>query len=174
MATFKAKTMGKEQLILLPTDSHVYNLSPQVKLNTGLHSIVASGYAGIYDGGTSKTALTSGYGFMLVDVDDDDVWSHDVEFFVGPLWRRVSQVSASVSPAGIYSADSDEVDHSRWVLKGCTWDVIDVSGGKKIQLNVQIDTMGDRNGWVNYAYQVIATGDLRRLPEPDEISADLS
>ena len=101
--------MGKEQLILLPVESKAYNLktdpSTPVTINTGPHAIVASGYQDI--------------GFWLFDVDDEDVHTSDAHMVVGPLWRDLVQVSASVSIAGITSGDSDEVDKSRWVVHEC-------------------------------------------------------
>ena len=93
---------------------------------------------------------------------------------MGPFWIDLVQVSASVSPGGIISLDTDEVDHSRWVVAECTWEVADFAEGEKIRLKVKIQTQGAENGWHNLAYQVVATGTLKRMPTPEEISADLS
>ena len=48
----KAKTLGKEQLILLPVDQHDFELPTgnplaPFRLQTGRHAIVVAGYAGI-------------------------------------------------------------------------------------------------------------------------------
>jgi len=45
----------------------------------------------------------------------------------------------------------------------------DQSGSMRIGLHVQ----GFGNGWVTLAYQVVATGNLMRLPKPSEISGNL-
>jgi hypothetical protein len=97
----------------------------------------------------------------------------DVQFLVGLLWNDVVQVSASVSIASILSHDSDDVDHSRWVVAECTWEVAKLTPGEKIRLKVKLQTQGDGNGWLNLAYQVVATGTLANMPHVDEISADL-
>jgi hypothetical protein len=177
MATFDA-TIGKEQLILLPVDQKTFTLttdpSVTVQMNAGGHAVVVSGYARVTSGGTSETQLMGGGGFFLKDVDDDETFfDHDVSFIVGPAWRDIVQVSASVSPAAIMSHDPDEVDRSWWEVVDCAWEAVEVPDGKKIRLTINIRTRGDGNGWVNFAYQVVATGWLRRMPTPDEISADL-
>jgi hypothetical protein len=179
MAVLKAKTLGKEQLILLPVDQHDFELptgNPSVPftLHTGRHAIVVSGYASVF------LFNNSGPGFYLnVNVDDDDVFSDEVQFLVGPTWIDIVQVSASVSFGGILSDDTDEVDHSRWVIDGCTWEVSPLSTStssnprEKILLKVKLQTQGAGNGWHNLAYQVVATGTLDGLPKKNEISADI-
>jgi hypothetical protein len=89
------------------------------------------------------------------------------------LWRSVSQVSASVALAGILSLDSDDVDESQWTVSECTWNIVDTPEGKRIRLHIKIQAQGQENGFVNFAYQVVATGNLRRMPTLDEISAEL-
>src|SRR5262245_58673388 len=111
MAT--AKIMGKEQLILLPIKSQIFQLETeppgQVQLQSGIHAVVVSGYAGLKD-------ASGQFGVIYLGVDDEDVQNLDVDFLVGPLWRDVAQVSASVSWAGILSLDSDDVDESQWTI----------------------------------------------------------
>jgi hypothetical protein len=166
---FEGRTMGKEQLILLPVDGKAFRLptgpGTSATLSTGRQAIVVSGIAGIYLPGYSTGAPP---GFFLRDVDDDDTFTDEVHFLVGPRWGRVVQVSAMVSPAGITSHDSDEVDHSAWVLTDCTWEFSD-SPEHRIRLKVTIQTQGSDNGWVTLAYQVVATGDMP-WPTPGEIS----
>jgi hypothetical protein len=179
MAVLKGKTLGKEQLILLPVDQHDFELptgdpSAPFRFQTGRHAIVVSGYASV------SVSNSSGPGFYLsAFVDDDDVISQEVQFLVGPTWIDIVQVSASVSFGGILSADTDEVDHSRWVIDGCTWEVFPLSSStssnpqEKILLKVKLQTQGAGNGWHNLAYQVVATGTLDGLPRKNEISADI-
>jgi hypothetical protein len=173
MSVLEGKTLGKEQLILLPVEQQAFTLttdpSVQVVMHTGRQAIVVSGYAGIFRANSSEPGF-----FVSPYVDDDDVVHHEVHFLVGPFWIDLVQVSASVSPGGIASLDSDEVDHSRWVVAECTWEVATFPEGEKIRLKVKIQTQGAANGWLNLAYQVVATGTLTRMPTPDEISADLS
>ena len=38
---------------------------------------------------------------------------------------------------------------------------------------MRIKTQGEGNGWLNFAYQVVATGSLRRMPTADQLSADI-
>jgi hypothetical protein len=163
--------MGKEQLILLPITPQVFELTTeppgQVQLQSGLHAVVVSGYAGM------KDPVSGEFGVIYLDVDDEEIQNLDVEFLIGPVWRDVSQVSASVAWAGIQSLDSDDVDESQWTISGCTWDIVEVADGKRIRLHVPMQFQGDENGWINVAYQVVATGDLKRMPTVDEISADL-
>ena len=170
MPPIETKTMGKEQLILLPVESKTFTLLTdppgQVQMQTGREAIVVSGFASIKDGG----------GFFVRDdtEEDEQIFEWEFHLLVGPVWRSIIQVSAHVTLAGIISHDSDDVDHSRWVLKECTWDEVDVEGGKQIRLKVKTDMQGDGNGLINFGYQVTATGWLSRMPTPDEISADLS
>jgi hypothetical protein len=172
MSVLKGKILGKEQLILLPVDQKSFQLttdpSVQVVMDTGRQAIVVSGYAGIFVANSTEPGF-----FLSPNVDDDDVLDNEVHFLVGPDWIDLVQVSASVSPAGIISLDTDEVDHSRWVVAECTWEVANIPGGERIRLKVKIQTQGDGNGWHNLAYQVVATGTLARMPTPQEISADL-
>ena len=173
MSVLEGKILGKEQLILLPVDQKTFQLSTdgsvEVLLHTGRNAIVVSGYVGIFVANSSEPGF-----YLSPNVDDDDVVDNKVQFLVGPFWNDLVQVSASVSLAGIISWDSDEVDHSRWVVGGCTWEVADFPEGEKIRLKVKIQTQGAENGWHNLAFQVVATGTLARMPTPDEISADLS
>ena len=177
---FTAKTLGKEQLILLPIDQHTFGLrtqppQPPVTFSTGRHGIVVSGYAGIQAQPSSSVGV-----FLSGNADDDDVFHDEVNFLVGPSWIKVVQVSASVSPAGIYSLDSDEVDHSRWIVDQCTWAPAKFPGPvtgqqeERIRLNVKLHWQGGRNGWHDLAYQVVATGTLTNLPTVAELSADIS
>ena len=176
---FEAKVRGKEQLILLPLEPRTYTLttddSMSIEMNTGLHFVVFSGIAGIFKGGSQgQEFLTPRDGFKhRSSIDDDDEWQHDVTFLVGPLWRDLVQVSAGVSPGGIVSLDSDDVDHSAWQLNDCSWKPVDVDGSERIQLTLRITTQGAENGWINFTYQVAATGSLMRLPAPADISADI-
>jgi hypothetical protein len=80
-----------------------------------------------------------------------------------------------VSMGGIASRDSDEVDHSLWAVAECTWDEVPAGSepGKRIRLKVKLQVQGFGNGWVTLAYQVVATGNLMRLPKPSEISGNL-
>jgi hypothetical protein len=173
MAVLEGRILGQEQLILLPVDQKSFTLTTdptaQVTMQTGRHAIVVSGYAGIFVG----TSTEPGF-FLSSSVDDDDIHDDEVHFLVGPEWIDVVQVSASVSPAGILSLDTDTVDHSRWVIAECVWEPATTPGGERIRLKVKIQTQGAENGWQNLAYQVVATGTLTRMPTPKEISADLS
>ena len=112
MAAVASAIWGKEQLILLPVQPQVFTLQTdppgQVLMQSGIHAVVASGYIGI-----NPTA--GGFGLWVLG-DDDDIFTWDVKQTVGPLWRRIQQVSASVAMAGIESRDADEVDHSQWVV----------------------------------------------------------
>ena len=178
-AILNAETVGQEQLILLPIEQKIFDLhtesSIDVSVNTGRDAIVLSGY-GVVKASNASTAVVKGppFGFGL-DVESDDIFSkHDFDILVGPRWRDVVQVSASVSMAGIFSDDSDEVDRSLWNIEGCTWNEASASGAKRINLCVNLNTMGDGNGWINFAYHLVATGNLMRMPTPDELSADLS
>jgi hypothetical protein len=175
MSVLIGKTLGKEQLILLPVDPHDYDLTtapPQepVTLSTGRHGIVVSGYAGIHNQPNDPVGV-----MILPGSGDDKVEVSEVNFLVGPAWLKIVQVSASVSPAGIYSLDSDEVDHSRWIVEECTWAVakFPAQQEEKIRLTVKLHYQGEENGWHNLAYQVVATGILKRMPTLDEISAEL-
>ena len=121
MANLEAVVRGNEQLILLPIQAHTYTLptddSVVVELNPGMLSAVMSGYAGITGGGDDRSAiLADGDGFLLRVSDDEQVFDDTVTWLVGPVWRDLVQFSANVSPAGIISLDSDEVDHSSWEL----------------------------------------------------------
>jgi hypothetical protein len=173
MSVLDGKTLGKEQLILLPVEQQSFTLTTdpsfQVEMQTGRHAVVVSGYAGIFVAGSSEPSFT-----LAPSVDDDDIMEDEVHFLVGPFWIDLVQVSASVSPGGIISRDTDEVDHSRWVVAECTWEVANFAEGEKIRLKVKIQTQGAENGWHNLSYQVVATGTLQRMPTPEEISADLS
>jgi hypothetical protein len=158
-----AKTMGKEQLILLGTQQTIFTLTtepPQVKMSTGIHTVVVSGYASL--------------DMIWMPGDDDIIADDEVEFLAGPLWRDVAQVSASIWPSGIVSRDADEVDHSKWEVSECTWEVITTTKGERIKLHAKIRTQGDGNGWTSLGYHFVATGDLRRLPTVEEISADFN
>jgi hypothetical protein len=175
MAVFKGKTLGREQLILLPVAQHEFELptgnpSAPFRFQTGRHAIVVSGQAG----------FASGEGLYITPfADDDDVFVDEIQFLVGPPWLDIVQVSASVSIGGILSDDTDEVDHSRWVIGQCTWEVSPLSSStssnpqEKILLKVKFQTQGAGNGWQNFAYQVVATGTLASLPRKNEISADI-
>ncbi|MCI0606262.1 hypothetical protein L0156_25025 [bacterium] len=106
--------------------------------------------------------------------DDDNIWDLELHFLVGPFWTDIVQVSASVSLAAIFSLESDEVDHSRWEIRECTWEVAEMPPeGEKIRLKVKIRVQGADNGLDLLAYQVVATGTLSKLPRPEELSADL-
>jgi hypothetical protein len=166
----EAKKVGKEQLILLPITNTVFTLTTEppeeVKLSTGRHAVVVSGYAGIFTDGASDP------GFILWIDDDETVKEHEVEFLAGPLWADVSQVSASIWPAGILSMDADDVDQSTWELVECTWKVVNGGQGERIKLRAKFRTSGEQNGWSFLGYQFVATGTLVRLPTVEEISAD--
>jgi len=114
----EGKTLGKEQLILLPVEQQAFQLTAEpdgtgiTSFQTGRHAIVVSGYAGIEGTGPA---------FLAPSLADDDVlYNWDVEFLVGPFWLDIVQVSASVSFGGIASLISDEVDRSYWVVNECT------------------------------------------------------
>lgn len=173
MAT-EAITQGKEQLILLPSENQVIPLTSDppgsVQLQTGGHAIVLSGYAILEFEGQPQ----SGGVFVSPGADDEEVHAWTVEVVVGPEWRDVRQVSAIVTPAGISSTDSDEVDHSKWVVRSVTWDTVGDPAGERIRLTFATEIQGAGNGWVNFAYQLTATGWLRRPPTPDEVSADFT
>ena len=173
MANRTATTQGKEQLILLPTHNQSFTLTADppgsVVLLTGSHAVVVSGYA-IYewDGQPQPGGLVNLLG------DDDDIEKTKVEVIVGPLWRDVRQVSALLTGAGIVSGDSDEVDHSCWVVRSLTWDVVQEPGGERIRLKFRVEVQGIENGFVNFGYQFTATGSLARLPTIEEISANFT
>lgn len=178
MANLEAVVRGNEQLILLPIQAHTYTLptddSVVVELNPGMLSAVMSGYAGITGGGDDRSAiLADGDGFLLRVSDDEQVFDDTVTWLVGPVWRDLVQFSANVSPAGIISLDSDEVDHSSWELAETKARAVSADGGERIELSMRIKTQGEGNGWLNFAYQVVATGSLRRMPTADQLSADI-
>lgn len=165
MATQSA--ISEEQLILLPITPQTFTLTTDpaglVELFSGAHAIVVSGYINIGSGGVWNA-----------DPDDDNVNVVEIKQTVGPVWRKISQVSAIVTPAGLASLDADEVDHSRWVVRRRTWDEKAVQGGMQIELKISLEFQGFGNAWINLAYQVIATGDLIRMPKPNEVSSKLS
>jgi hypothetical protein len=168
----EGRILGKEQLILLPVENKIFTLKTdppgQVKMHTGNHAVVFSGILGVYINSSTQSVG------VYTDLDDDVVLPISVVSVVGPRWRAVQQVSASVTMAGIISRDSDEVDHSRWVVGETTWEEVQTPEGIRIRLTTQTDIQGQRNGWLTLAYQVVATGYLRPMPTPDEVSADLS
>lgn len=170
----KAITQGKEQLILLPAQNQVIPLTADppgsVQLVTGGHVAVISGYA-IFE--MNGQAEPDGL-FLGPNEDDDNIGKWTVEVVVGPLWRDVRQVSAIVTPSGIVSLDSDEVDHSRWVVRSLVWDTVGRAGGERIQLVFKTEIQGASNGFVNFAYQLTATGWLARQPTVEEVSADFT
>jgi hypothetical protein len=162
----QGQTVGKEQLILLPVEQMSFTLTTdpgvQVVMQTGRNAIVVSGY------------VETGF-FISPTADDDDIFEFELHFLVGPFWTDIVQVSASVSLAGISSMESDEVDHSRWEIQECNWEVADLPpDGEKIRLKVKFKVQGAFNGLGQMAYQVVSTGTLSRMPTPDEISANLS
>jgi hypothetical protein len=172
MSTLKGQIVGKEMLIMLPVTPEIFTLTTdppgEVQLQSGIHAVVASGLIGVNDKG-------SGLEPLLTITDDDDVATWELHAEVGPFWRSISQVSAMVSMGGIASRDSDEVDHSLWAVAECTWDEVPAGSepGKRIRLKVKLQVQGFGNGWVTLAYQVVATGNLMRLPKPSEISGNL-
>jgi hypothetical protein len=171
MSVLQGKIVGKEQLILLPVTPEIFTLTTdppgQVQLQSGIHAVVASGLIAVNDGPGIEPVWT------IVE-DDSVIIDWEVQTAVGPTWRSVNQVSAMVSMGGIISSDSDEVDESRWVITECTWDEVpaDTEPGKRIRLKAKLQVQGMSNGWVTLAYQVIATGNLMRLPRPSEISGN--
>ena len=181
MGNFTASTVGKEQLILLPFEEDTYKLhtdsSITLEMRTGLHCAVISGYAEFtaMDFGQPWEQFDSNQSMFFLDgiSEDEDLTKQEVKLVVGPDWRDLVQVSADVSRAGIVSSDSDEVDRSYWVVRDCTWRAAVINGLEKIELTIQLETKGDLNGWTNLGYQVVATGNLARMPTPDEISAIL-
>ena len=181
MGHYTASIVGKEQLILLPFEEHRYNLhtdsSVLVEMRTGRHSVVVSGYAEFtsMDGTSPREMYVSNTAsFHIHDAaDDNDLFEHTIKLIVGPEWRDLVQVSADVSRAGISSHESDEVDRSHWVVRNCSWQAVFINGRERIQLTINLETRGELNGWTNLGYQVVATGNLMRMPSPDEISADI-
>ena len=112
--------------------------------------------------------------FLSYGTDDEEVIHDEVAFTLGPPWENLSQVSASVSLSSVISDDTDVVDHSRWVVGHCRWKPVPTPDGERIHVKVNIQTQGAGNGWTNLAYQVVATGTLKRMPTPEEVSADFS
>lgn len=175
----EAVTQGKEHLILLPSEDRTLPLPdvpPGVVARTGAHAVVISGHAifvheGQPEPGGLALALDGPFSFVS---DDDTVHTTVVELVVGPEWRNVFQVSPIVSPAGVQSWDSDEVDHSLWVVRSCAWDTKQTLAGERIRLEFEIEVQGAGNGFVNFAYQLVATGDLWDMPSIDDLSADFT
>ena len=170
-----------EQLILLPINPRTFLLpssQPQhqpgpIGLDTGIHCVVISGFAEIYKGSSPSIHIIQTGSALAQGIGDDFVETDSVEFALGPRWRSINQVTASVSSSSVISRDSDDVDHSMWDTTEVKWTEVESGNGKKIQLSFDILTQGDANGWDNFSYQVVATGNLMRLPTPAEISADI-
>jgi hypothetical protein len=185
MAVYKTQTLGDEQLIMLPFDPEArvgYRLAERpshpgetIGLFPGRHAIVVSGYAGLspLPGRPTPSPRCIAY-----PSSDDEIHHYDLRILVGPVWETLVQVSASVWIASIISLDSDEVDHSRWTLEGCTWEPARVAPNdpgntnKRILLKVPCRLQGVANCLYNWGYQVIATGDLYHLPTATEVSVD--
>jgi hypothetical protein len=189
MAVFKTDTLGDEQLIMLPVNPAEpvgYRLEPRpshpdeiVGLLPGRHAIVVSGYAGLSPL-SGNPPHTPGPICIAPPSTDDEIHRFDVRILVGPVWERLVQVSASASFASIISRDSDEVDHSQWILDGCTWEPARIAPNdpgntnKRILLKVPCRVQGVSNCLYNFGYQVVATGDLYHLPTATEVSVDPS
>jgi len=89
----------------------------------GPHAIVVSGNAGIF---LDETSSRPG---LFLDTEDDRIIFRDVVLIVcEPVWERLVQVSASVSMGGIIDQDSDEVDHTRWIVDKYSWEAAPVPG----------------------------------------------
>ena len=180
MITFNGALDGREQMILLPIEQATFPLHTdgsgnQVFLNSGQHCIVAGGKINVQGGDTVETdqhdaIFITPRGFLLDDADDDNVVLHKLKFRVGPVWRSVVQVSVAVAPVGILSEDADDVDHSRWVIRKNTWKLQSEPEGKRIEVTADLETQGNRNGWVSVSYKVFATGTLAKMPRPEDVS----
>jgi len=172
-----AVTQGKEHLILLPSadwSPTLPNTPSSVTFRTGANAVAISGYA---IGTVDEVPQPEGLALPLdppgaVSTQDDVVHTWTFQITVGPEWRNVFQASPSVSLGGVISWDSDDVDHSRWVVRNCSWDTVQTLSGERIRLTFSVEVQGAGNGFINFAYQLLATGDLWGLPDFDALSTD--
>jgi hypothetical protein len=97
------KTLGDEQLIMLPFDHAQATPGEIVGLLPGRHAVVVSGYAGILVP-TAHNPDTPQRICIAPPSSDDEIHHFDVRIVVGPVWERLVQVSASVSRSRASSA----------------------------------------------------------------------
>jgi hypothetical protein len=113
------------------------------------------------------TVVISGFiEARILAPSDDDVCRTD-EFVVDideVLWQPTFlQASTMTSWGEIYSHDSDEVDHSRWGIRGVKTGHTDLVKGapvRKIRIKMEIVTQGEMNEWRRIGFQTIANGTL--------------
>ncbi|MCA9053627.1 MAG: hypothetical protein KDA75_07305 [Planctomycetaceae bacterium] len=143
------RSIENVQIVALPMPP---GLTPIGNGFVGPHTVFISGRAVVFVQGT----------------DDDEEWvEEDIPIIVGPTWAGGNplpplQVSATVALAGIVSADSDEVDHSRWEITDFSTQSSVMAGtsARRVQINVHLITQGCKNTLTNVTFHIVANGTL--------------
>lgn len=98
--------------------------------------------------------------------DDDHHVNDDLALPIGPDWELnlPLQASAMVATAGIVSADSDEVDHSRWEISNIQTSAAralsELGPVRRIQLAFHLRIQGYKNSWTSVTFHLVANGTL--------------
>jgi len=104
---------------------------------------------GTQEGGKARDlVVVSGIAFYaegtLIGHADHDGWvvPYVVQMDIGPLWRKVVDVSPTITPSGYIFMDSDTADHSGFHVLSTTWSITTVPGFKRIRLEAELSIRG--------------------------------
>jgi hypothetical protein len=144
-------------------------VKPATQNESNLRTRVNNGF--FYAGGTTNADLVvvSGYatGFegQLTGSEEDDYTDvlYQIEMLVGPTWRKLTDVSPVVTPAGFKHLSSDTADNTGYGVTSCSWDRAEDPDGnmEKIRLTVEMFVRGGPDATVEtLAYHLTAVGNL--------------
>jgi hypothetical protein len=133
---------GKEERLFLPLDA----LHLQYK-----HLVVVSGYGG----------PPMGQGIQGSDDGDDEWVPYVFQIVVGPIWRKIHDVSPIALINHLDWLDFDETDKAGQGVNTCSWTAVSANGGERIQLQIELNVRGGTSSFVgSLGYQLTATGDV--------------
>lgn len=119
----------------------------------GPHTVVISGFVDMHLMGSTNDEVRRTTD-VIVDIED-------------VLWEpEFLQASTMTSWGEVYSADSDEVDHSTWGIRKVQTGHTDFASGtvtRKIRLKMELVVQGDGNCWKRVGFQIVANGTLKDI-----------
>ena len=98
--------------------------------------------------------------------DPDSPFDWDLDITVGPKWRSVKQVAASVAVGRVWSDNADTDNMFEFNVKPRTppWSV-SATTTNRIVLHVRVTQAGERVMLLSFLYTVTATGELEDITE---------
>ncbi len=117
------------------------------------------------------TVIISGFIKEVIEAFAVDDWNKKVSYIVDIrdlAWEpKFLQASSMSSWGEISSQDSDEVDHSRWGIRGVKSGHHDIAVSGQvvrfIRLRIELCVQGDMNSWRGIGFQTIANGTLSNI-----------